>query len=124
MKHFLKSLLAILFIIFVTESNAADLTVICNIKEVAKNQTQSTYKLKYEINFEPRFYKSYVDKGNGFRNSEEGFPKDINATKVVFTEDTTTNQYYELKTSQYYYKNAESEVEATGACSQEKRDAN
>lgn len=106
---------------FLIQANAADLIVVCSIKEVAKNKTPSTYKRKYEIDFEPRFFKSSVDTGNGFRHTEDGFPKDINATRVVFAEDATTSQYYDRKTSQYFYKNVTSEVEATGSCTQESR---
>lgn len=106
---------------FLIQSNAADLVVVCNVKEVAKNQTPSSYKRRYEIDFEPRFFKSSVDLGNGFRRSEDGFPKDINATRVVFAEDGTTSQYYDRKTSQYFYKNVASGVEATGSCAQESR---
>lgn len=121
MKHLYKSIAGLLLTMFLTQSNAADLIVVCSVKEVAKNQTPSTYKRKYEIDFEPRFFKSSVDMGNGFRHSEDGFPKDINASRVVFAEDGTTSQYFDRQTSQYVYKNVASEVEATGSCTQETR---
>lgn len=121
MKNIYKSLVGLFLSIFLTHANAADLTVICNVKEVAKDQTKSTYKRRYEIDFEPRFFKTSMDTGNGFRHSEEGFPKDINAMRVVFVEDAAVSQYYDRKSSQYFYKNVVSGVEATGPCSQDKR---
>lgn len=120
MNNIYKSVVGLILTVFFTQINAADLTVICDIKETAKNQTQSVYKRRFEIDFEPRFYKAWIDTGTGFRKSEEGFPKDVNATRVVFFEDATISGYYDRKSSLYFYKNVVSGVEATGSCSQEK----
>lgn len=99
-----------------TAAHAADLTVLCNVKQVVDGKTQPQFQRRYEIDLEPRYFRTSVDTGKGFRGEEEGFPKDVNNTRIVFVDDGKISQFYDRTTGEYAYKDVERNVEAIGRC--------
>lgn len=63
------------------------------------------------------YFKAFINKGGtSFRPDGDGFPKVINDTRIVFTDDGSVNEYYDRNTKEYFYKNSSTEVEITGPC--------
>lgn len=98
---------------------AGDLTITCNVQQTREGQNKTEFKRRFEIDFEPRYFKTSVDNGKGFRGKEEGFPADINAMRVVFIDDGKVSQYYDRETHEYVYQDVTTGIEAKGKCTEE-----
>lgn len=96
--------------------HATDLSIVCDVKQTTGGKAQSAFKRRFDIDFEPRYFRSAVDTGKGFRGKEEGFPEDINAMRIVFVDDGNISQYYDRDTHEYVYQDLNANVEAKGKC--------
>lgn len=121
MIHYLIAVMASLMALTALPAKASDITVICEVRQTADGQSPKNFKRRFAIDLEPRYFKTSVDNGKGFRSEEEGFPKDINPARIVFVDDGKILQYYDRTNSAYVYQDLTSGIEATGKCT-EKRD--
>ena len=116
----LKKLVAMLafspVLLIAPAANATDLSIVCDVKQTTDGKEQSAFKRRFDIDFEPRYFRSAVDTGKGFRGKEEGFPEDINAMRIVFVDDGNISQYYDRETHEYVYQDVNANVEAKGKC--------
>lgn len=99
-------------------AQASDITLICNVQQTTDGKPQASFKRRYEIDLEPRYFKTSVDTGKGFLGEEEGFPEDINATRIVFVDEGGVMQYYDRNSGEYFYQNVTANIEATGKCTE------
>ncbi|MDQ7970398.1 MAG: hypothetical protein REI95_12220 [Oxalicibacterium faecigallinarum] len=112
-------LLASLIWFGIAPAKASDLTITCDVQQTPEGQKKTEFKRRFEIDFEPRYFKTSVDNGKGWRGREEGFPEDINATRVVFIDDGKVSQYYDRATHEYVYQDVTAGIEAKGKCREE-----
>ena len=112
-----KTLIALIFTSTLTTfAQASDITIVCDVQQTADGQSQSSFKRRDEIDLEPRYFRTSIDTGKGFRRSEEGFPADLSASRIVFVDDGTVTQYYDRDKREYVYQNVATNVEASGKC--------
>ena len=111
--------LATLILFGMPVAQASDLTITCNVQQTTDGKQKTEFKRRFEIDFEPRYFKTAVDNGKGFRTQEEGFPQDINNTRVVFIDDGKVNQYYDRGTHEYVYQDVAAGIDAKGKCAEQ-----
>lgn len=110
-------LFILLFASVVTvQAHSADLIIICDVTAMEKDGPKITYKKRYEIDLEPHYFKTFIDRGTGFQKNGDGFPQSINDSRITFVNDGTTNEYYEQKTNKYFYKDSATGLEVNGNC--------
>jgi hypothetical protein len=100
------------------QAHAADLIITCDVTAIEKDGTKLTHKKRYEIDLEPHYFKTFIDGGTGFQKNGDGFPYSINEVRITFVNDGTTSEYYDRKTSKYFYQNSATGLEANGNCTQ------
>ncbi|GEM_PF-5004744 len=116
MFKYLMAIPAALALLASMPAQASDITVICSVQQTTDGKTQASFKRRYEIDLEPRYFKTSVDTGKGFLGEQEGFPEDINATRIVFVDDGKIMQYYDRSNGEYFYQDVDANIEATGKC--------
>ena len=113
------AILASFILLGITSAQASDLKITCKVQQTTEGKKQPEFKRRFEIDFEPRYFKTAIDNGKGFRSTEEGFPQDINNTRVVFVDDGKVSQYYDRSTHEYVYQDVTAGIEAKGKCDEE-----
>ncbi|GGC14316.1 hypothetical protein GCM10007205_23930 [Oxalicibacterium flavum] len=118
MFKYLMAIPASLALLATMPAQASDITVICNVQQTTDGKPQASFKRRYEIDLEPRYFKTSVDTGKGFLGEQEGFPQDINASRIVFVDDGEIMQYYDRSNGEYFYQDVSANIEATGTCTE------
>lgn len=99
---------------------AADLTLICKAKESLPGGTQTSYVRRFEITEEPRYFKSQVDTGAGFRPSREGRIKQIDDRRIVLQDDADMRAYIDRTTGELYMNIYSQKAIHRGTCEKAK----
>lgn len=85
-------------------AHAADITLVCKAKESLSDGTQTSYVRRFEITEEPRYWRSQVDSGSGFRPNREGVIKQIDDLRIVLQDDPILKAYIDRSTGELYMK--------------------
>lgn len=109
-------LIAGIFAAVAAQMQPTDLVIVCNVTVLGKSPNQDMYKKKFEIDLEPHYYRAYHDQGSGYRLERNGFPHSVSDTRITFVEDGTTQEFYDRKTGEYFFRDNVSRREEAGKC--------
>lgn len=118
----LKNIVLSLFLVVPYAAAAEDLLVTCKVKEQDDQGNSSSYKVRLEIDLEPRFFKQYVDNGKGFRPVRDGFPTEVDERRITMIDEGDTQEYYDRRSEEYIYRNDTTGAELKGKCSSKEID--
>ena len=101
-----------------SQAKAEDYRLRCTVTEKSsQGKASKPYRIRIEIDLEPRYFKYAVEEGGTTKNARSAFPKDVSAALVIIASDEVIEEHFDRRNHEYFYRNADTGIEVKGQCS-------